>query len=69
MGGCATVNWTSAFPTPEQALNHLAQAHGVKGLSPMDLAPWFERVEKRLNVAPWAVAPNANNAALAGPSL
>ena len=64
-GGSTTVNWTSSFRTPEQTLNHWAQAHGVKGLGPADLAPWFQRVEKGLNVTPWAVAPNANSAALA----
>ncbi len=26
------------------------------------MAPWFERMEARLSIAPWAVAPNANNA-------
>jgi choline dehydrogenase-like flavoprotein len=29
------------------------------------MAPWFERMEARLGVAPWTMAPNANNAALA----
>ncbi|OHC63104.1 MAG: GMC family oxidoreductase, partial [Pseudomonadales bacterium RIFCSPLOWO2_02_FULL_63_210] len=29
--------------------------------SPEDMAPWFERMEQRLGVAPWAVPPNANN--------
>ncbi len=29
------------------------------------MTPWFARMEARLSIAPWTVAPNANNAALA----
>ena len=29
------------------------------------MAPWFERMEARLSIAPWTVAPNANNEVLA----
>lgn len=25
------------------------------------MAPWFEKMEQRLHVAPWALPPNANN--------
>ena len=28
------------------------------------MKPWFEKMEQRLNVAPWATAPNANNGVL-----
>lgn len=61
VGGSTTVNWTSSFRTPEQTLNHWTSVHGVKGVSPDELAPWFERAEKRLNVAPWTVQANNNN--------
>ena len=37
---------------------------GLAGFSVEDLAPWFARMEARLSIAPWDVAPNANNAAL-----
>ena len=29
-----------------------------------DMAPWFAMMERRLNIARWAAAPNANNDAL-----
>jgi choline dehydrogenase-like flavoprotein len=65
VGGSTTVNWTATFRTPAAVLKHWGAAHAVRGVEPETLAPWFAQVEKRLNVAPWAVAPNANNAALA----
>jgi choline dehydrogenase-like flavoprotein len=65
VGGGTTVNWTSSFRTPPATLAHWARAHGIAGFGVDDLAPWFERVEARLGIAPWSTAPNANNAALA----
>jgi choline dehydrogenase-like flavoprotein len=65
VGGGTTVNWTSSFRTPPATVAHWARAHGVAGFGVDDLAPWFERVEARLGIAPWNTAPNANNAALA----
>jgi choline dehydrogenase-like flavoprotein len=59
------VNWTASFRTPAQTLEHWSRVHGVTGASPQDMAPWFARVEKQLNIEPWAFEPNANNAALA----
>jgi choline dehydrogenase-like flavoprotein len=64
VGGGTTVNWTSCFRTPERTLEHWARAFGIRGFSPADMAPWFERMETRLSIAPWEVAPNANNEAL-----
>lgn len=61
VGGTTTVNWTSSFRTPPQTLKHWADVHGVKGLGEAEMAPWFERAEKRLNISPWAVPPNENN--------
>ena len=61
VGGTTLINWTSSFGTPPQTLEHWANTHQVKGLSEVDLAPWFERLEARLNVAPWALPANANN--------
>jgi len=61
VGGTTVVNWTSSFRTPDPTLNHWGQHHGVKGFSPSEMAPYFEQMEKRLNVAKWAMPPNANN--------
>jgi choline dehydrogenase-like flavoprotein len=65
VGGGTTVNWTSSFRTPRATLEHWARVHGLTGFSADDLAPWFARMEARLSIAPWDVAPNANNALLA----
>ena len=64
VGGGTTVNWTSSFRTPEATLDYWRSAFGVEGFGVADLAPWFERAERRVNVAPWTVAPNENNDAL-----
>lgn len=61
VGGSTTVNWTSSFRTPEPTLQWWAREHGVKGLGVAELAPWFQRMEERLGIAPWAMEPNANN--------
>jgi choline dehydrogenase len=64
VGGSTTVNWTSSFRTPPQTLRHWAEAYGVQGLGPEEMAPWFDRMEARLGIAPWAMPPNANNSVL-----
>lgn len=64
VGGTTTVNWTSSFRTPDETLQHWTDVHGLKGFTPADMAPWFDRMEKRLNVAKWAMKPNANNSVL-----
>jgi len=61
VGGSTTVNWTSSFRTPRSTLNHWQKEHDVKGLSSEQMLPWFEWVEKRLNIHPWPVPPNPNN--------
>ncbi|MBZ2189094.1 GMC family oxidoreductase [Alcanivorax sp. JB21] len=61
VGGTTVVNWTSSFRTPEQTLNHWQDTFGVTGMSAQDMAPWFERMEKRLKVSRWIMPPNANN--------
>lgn len=64
VGGTTTVNWTSSFRTPPQTLKHWAEVHGVIGASETEMAPWFEKMEARLGIAPWTQAPNANNSVL-----
>ncbi|MEP7181696.1 MAG: GMC family oxidoreductase [Betaproteobacteria bacterium] len=65
VGGGTTVNWTSSFRTPDTTLRRWAADYGLTGFGAADLAPWFERMEARLSIAPWVVPPNANNDALA----
>ena len=65
VGGGTTVNWTSSFRTPAATLAQWQAHHGVQGFDAAALDPWFARMEARLGIAPWTVAPNANNAALA----
>jgi choline dehydrogenase-like flavoprotein len=61
VGGTTLVNWTSSFRTPAPTLEQWAREHAVVGHSSEQMAPWFERMEQRLGVAPWRVPPNANN--------
>ena len=61
VGGTTVVNWTSSFRTPDPTLNYWQAQHGLKGFSPSEMAPYFEQMEKRLNVSKWAMPPNANN--------
>jgi len=64
VGGSTTVNWTSCFRTPEPTLRHWQQSHGLEELGPEALAPFFDRMERRLQIVPWET-PNANNLAMA----
>lgn len=64
VGGSTTVNWTSSFRTPEPTLRHWQQSHGIEGLGPDELAPWFEKIEAQLHIAAWE-AHNVNNQLLA----
>jgi choline dehydrogenase-like flavoprotein len=61
VGGGTTVNWTSSFRTPPSTLAHWREAHGLRQMTEAGLEPWFRRMEERLSIAPWAVAPNENN--------
>ncbi len=65
VGGSTTVNWTASFRTPEQTLSHWTKEHGLKGFSKEEMAPWFEKMEQRLNISKWAMKPNANNNVIA----
>lgn len=64
VGGSTTINWTTSIRTPEQALAFWQQHKSVAGLLPENLAPWFDQMEKRLNISEWKYAPNRNNDAL-----
>ena len=64
VGGSTTVNWTSSFRTPAATLAHWADEYGLAGLGDAELAPWFDRMERQLGIAPWSVPANPNNEAL-----
>jgi choline dehydrogenase-like flavoprotein len=61
VGGGTTVNWTSSFRTPPATLEHWRTEYRLTGFTDAELAPWFERMEQRLGIAAWLVAPNENN--------
>ncbi len=61
VGGSTTVNWTSSFRTPAATLAFWQQRFGLNDFDAAAFAPWFEQVERRLNIAPWLAAPNLNN--------
>ncbi len=64
VGGTTVVNYTSSFRTPPETLKHWAEANEVKGHGVEEMAPWFEKMEQRLGIAPWGMPPNPNNAVL-----
>jgi choline dehydrogenase-like flavoprotein len=64
VGGSTTVNWTSSFRTPERVLQYWRERFGLDDMTMDMMQPWFERMEKRLNIHPWQLPPNRNNAAL-----
>lgn len=64
VGGSTTVNWTSSFRTPPDTLAFWQRNFGLADYTPEKLQPWFEMVERRLNIHEWNVAPNPNNAVL-----
>jgi choline dehydrogenase-like flavoprotein len=64
VGGTTVINWTSSFRTPEQTLQYWGEQFDTQGVSKEEMAPWFDKMEKRLNIAPWGFAPNENNAVL-----
>jgi choline dehydrogenase-like flavoprotein len=65
VGGGTTVNWTSSFRTPPSTLAWWQREYGLREFTEDAMAPWFARMEERLSVTPWTVAPNANNETLA----
>ena len=65
VGGSTTVNWTSSFRAPDVTLAYWQQHFGLADYTPAALAPWFDRMEQRLAIAPWLTPPNENNDLLA----
>ena len=63
VGGTTVVNWTSSFRTPSPTLDYWQKTFQVKGCNHSDMVPWFEQMEKRLNIMPWHGV-NENNSVL-----
>ena len=61
VGGSTTVNWTSSFRTPPTTLKHWQKVWGLDDYTEAKMAPWFEKMEARLSIAPWGIPPNENN--------
>jgi len=61
VGGSTTVNWTSSFRTPKQTRDYWKTEFGLKGFDDETMNPWFEAVEEKLSMKPWAMPPNENN--------
>ena len=61
VGGTTVINWTSSFRTPDSTLGYWQERFGLKDFAADAMAPWFDQAERRLNVTPWAIPPNANN--------
>jgi choline dehydrogenase-like flavoprotein len=64
VGGTTVVNWTSSFRIPEQTLAVWREQFGLSGYTETELAPWYEQTAQALNIGPWEIPPNPNNAAL-----
>lgn len=64
VGGSTTVNWTGSFRTPPDALAYWGDKFGLTDFNEAAMAPWFEQVEKRLNIGDWLTEPNENNGVL-----
>lgn len=64
VGGSTTVNWTTSLRTPAPTLAYWQSEFGLNFNAEDGLTPYFELAEQRLNIHPWPVPPNANNAKL-----
>jgi choline dehydrogenase-like flavoprotein len=61
VGGTTVINWTSSFRTPDDTLKFWQDNFGLSDITKDSMAPYFDKAEARLNILPWAAAPNANN--------
>ena len=64
VGGSTTVNWTTSIRTPDPTLAYWQSEFGLNFYAEQSLDPYFALAEQRLNIHPWPVPPNANNAKL-----
>jgi len=49
LGGGTTVNWMVMLRTPDWVLDEWAARHGTEGMTPRDLAPVFDRIEREVH--------------------
>jgi len=52
VGGSTTVNWMTSLRTPGFTLDDWRRRFGIAGLGERDLEPYFDRIERYLNVHP-----------------
>jgi choline dehydrogenase-like flavoprotein len=52
VGGSTVINGGMSFRTPTRVLERWAREEDVVAIRPVDMAPYFERVERRLSVGP-----------------
>ncbi|MDB4969388.1 MAG: hypothetical protein JWN44_5077 [Myxococcales bacterium] len=52
VGGSTAINSGTCYRTPARVLSHWVSEFGLDDLSPEKMAPWFDRVESVLGVAP-----------------
>lgn len=52
VGGTTLVNSGTCFRTPDRILREWESGHGIEGIDPPAMAPFFERVERILRVKP-----------------
>ena len=64
VGGSTTVNWTTSIRTPQPTLDYWQSQFGLTFQAQNNLKPFFTKAEQRLNIQPWPVPPNMNNARL-----
>ena len=64
VGGSTTVNWTTSIRTPQPTLDYWQSEFGLTFQAQNNLQPFFTKAEQRLNIQPWPVPPNMNNARL-----
>ncbi len=51
VGGSTLVNWMIMLRTPDFVLAEWAAHHGISGMSPSDMAPVFERIEREVHAS------------------
>jgi choline dehydrogenase-like flavoprotein len=51
LGGGTTVNWMIMLRTPDWVLDEWSARHGMDGMTPRDLAPVFERIEREVHAS------------------
>jgi choline dehydrogenase-like flavoprotein len=52
LGGTTTINSGTCFRTPDKILRRWRREFGIEGIEPEQMRPYFERVEKIINVTP-----------------